>query len=146
MSAKTQHDSGEMNKSNVCNYIYNNPASMAQIKEATGLSIAYIRLLLLKLSNEYMIRESRLPSMGKMMTHYESFSEYTPKEYAKKPKKEYVRKPRQSVYKPLKKLSKDFVSTVLNRLSSQAPKIVAIDMDVSLSKIYYVRRYHGNVQ
>ena len=135
MSAKTQHDSGEMNKSNVCNYIYNNPASMQQIKEATGLSIAYIRLLLLKLSNEYMIRESRLPSMGKEMTHYESFEEYKPKEY--------VRKPNTGVYKPLKKLGDDFVSIVLNKLSSQTPKVVAIDLDVSLSKIYYVRRYHG---
>jgi hypothetical protein len=136
MSAKTQHDSGEMNKKNVCNYIYNNPASMQQIKEATGLSIAYIRLLLLKLSNEYMIRESRLPSMGKEMTHYESFEEYTPKEYIKEPN----RKP----YKPLKKLGDDFISTVLNKLSSQTPKIVAIDLDVSLSKIYYVRRYYGS--
>ena len=135
MSAKTQHDSGEMNKSNVCNYIYNNPASIQQIKEATGLSIAYIRLLLLKLSNEYMVKESRLPSMGKEMTHYESFEEYKPKEY--------VRNPSQSVYKPLKKLGDDFVSIVLNKLSSQTPKVVAIDLDVSLSKIYYVRRYHG---
>jgi len=135
MSAKTQHDSGEMNKSNVCNYIYNNPASMQQIKEATGLSIAYIRLLLLKLSNEYMVKESRLPSIGKMMTHYESFSEYTPKKYIKEPS----RKP----YKPLKKLGEDFVSIVLSKLSSQVPKIVAIDLDVSLSKIYYVRRYYG---
>jgi hypothetical protein len=124
-----------MNKKNVCDYIYKNPASMQQIKEATGLSIAYIRLLLLKLSNECMVRESRLPSMGKMMTHYESFSEYKPKEYTKEP----IRKP----YKPLKKLGEDFVSIVLNKLSSQVPKVVAIDLDVSLSKIYYVRRYHG---
>jgi len=138
MSAKTQHDSGEMNKSNVCNYIYKNPASMQQIKEATGLSIAYIRLLLLKLSNEYMVRESRLPSMGKMMTHYESFEEYKPKEYTKEP----IRKP----YKPLKKLGDDFISIVLNKLSSQVPKVVAIDLDVSLSKIYYVRRYYGSNQ
>lgn len=135
MSAKTQHDSAEMNKKNVCDYIYKNPASMQQIKEATGLSIAYIRLLLLKLSNEYMVRESRLPSMGKEMTHYESFEEYKPKEY--------VRKPNTSVYKPLKKLGEDFVSIVLNKLSSQTPKVVAIDLNVSLSKIYYVRRYHG---
>jgi hypothetical protein len=69
------------------------------------------------------------------MTHYESFSEYTPKEYAKKP---FLR-----VYAPLKKLGDDFVSEVLKRLSSQSPKIVAIDLDVSLSKIYYVRRYYG---
>jgi hypothetical protein len=136
MSAKTQHDSGEMNKSNVCNYIYNNPASMQQIKEATGLSIAYIRLLLLKLSNEYMVREFRLPSMGKNMTHYESFSEYTPKEYTK----QAHRKP----YKPLKKLGEDFISIVLNKLVCQSPKVVAIDLDVSLSKIYYVRRYYGS--
>lgn len=135
MSAKTQHDSGEMNKSNVCNYIYNNPASMQQIKEATGLSLPYIRLLLLRLSNEYMIRKLRLPSMGKEMTHYESFSEYTPKEYTRKADK----KP----YKPLKKLGDDFVSIVLNKLVCQVPKVVAIDLGMSLSKIYYVRRYYG---
>jgi hypothetical protein len=146
MSAKTRHDNAEMNRKNICNYIYNNPASMQQIKDFTGLSIPYIRLSLLKLSNEYMVRELKLPSMGKMMTHYESFSEYKPKEYFKKPKKEYVKKPRQSVYEPLKKLGDDFISTVLNRLSSQSPKVVAIDMDVSLSKIYYVRRYHGSNQ
>jgi len=138
MSAKSQHDLGEINKKNICNYIYNNPASMSQIKEATGLSLSYIRLLLLRLNNEYMIRESRLPSMGKNMTHYESLWEYTPKEY--------VRKHRISVYKPLKKLGDDFISIVLNKLSSQAPKAVAIDLEVSLSKIYYIRRYHGNVQ
>jgi hypothetical protein len=143
MSAKTWHDLSEISKMNICNYIYNNPASMSQIKEATGFSIAYIRLLLLKLSNEHMIRESKLPSMGKEMTHYESFGEYKPKEYVRKPKKEYVKKPRQSVYEPLKKLGDDFISIVLNKLSSQPPKVVAIDLDVSLSKIYYVRRYHG---
>jgi hypothetical protein len=136
MSAKTRHDLGEISKMNICNYIYNNPASMSQIKEATGLSIAYIRLLLLKLSNEYMVKESRLPSIGKMMTHYESFSEYKPKEYIKEPN----RKP----YKPLKKLGEDFISIVLNKLSSQPPRVVAIDLDVSLSKIYYVRRYYGS--
>ena len=138
MSAKTRHDLGEISKMNICNYIYNNPASMSQIKEATGFSISYIRLLLLKLSNEHMIRESRLPSMGKEMTHYESFEEYKPKEYIKEPN----RKP----YKPLKKLGEDFVSIVLNKLSSQTPKVVAIDLDVSLSKIYYVRRYYGSNQ
>lgn len=135
MSAKTRHDLGEISKMNICNYIYNNPASMSQIKEATGLSISYIRLLLLKLSNEHMIRELRLPSMGKEMTHYESFEEYKPKEY--------VRKPNRKPYKPLKKLGDDFVSIVLNKLSSQTPKVVAIDLDISLSKIYYVRRYYG---
>ena len=143
MSAKTRHDSAEINRKNICDYIYNNPASMQQIKEATGLSISYIRLFLLKLGNEYMVRELKLPSMGKMMTHYESFSEYKPKEYVRKPKKEYVKKPRQSVYEPLKKLGDDFISIVLNKLSSQTPKVVAIDLDVSLSKIYYVRRYYG---
>lgn len=137
MSAKSQHDLAEINKQNICNYIYNNPASMQQIKEATGLSLSYIRLLLLRLSNEFMIRESRMLSMGREMTHYESFKKYTPKEYAKK---NHV-----SVYKPIKKLGDDFVSNVLNKLSSQAPKVVAIDLGVSLSKIYYIRRYHGNV-
>jgi hypothetical protein len=138
MSAKTKHNLGEISKKNICSYIYNNPASMAQIKEATGLSLPYIRFILINLSNEYMVRESKMPSLGKIMTHYESFSEYTPKEYAKKP---FLR-----VYAPLKKLGDDFVSEVLNRLSSQSPKVVAIDMGISLSKIYYVRRYHGNVQ
>jgi hypothetical protein len=138
MSAKTRHDLGEISKKNICSYIYNNPASMVQIKEATGLSLPYIRLILIKLSNEYMVRESKIPSLGRRMTHYESFSEYTPKEYARKP---FLR-----AYAPLKKLGDDFVSEVLNRLSSQPPKVVAIDLDVSLSKIYYVRRYHGNVQ
>jgi DNA-binding transcriptional regulator GbsR (MarR family) len=136
MSAKTRHDLGEISKKNICSYIYNNPASMVQIKEATGLSLPYIRLILIKLSNEYMVRESKMPSLGRRMTHYESFSEYTPKEYARKP---FLR-----AYAPLKKLGDDFVSEVLNRLSSQSPKIVAIDLDVSLSKIYYVRRYYGS--
>lgn len=136
MSAKTRHDLGEISKKNICSYIYNNPASMVQIKEATGLSLPYIRLILIKLSNEYMVRESKMPSLGRRMTHYESFSEYTPKEYARKP---FLR-----VYAPLKKLGDDFISEVLNRLSSQAPKIVAIDLDVSLSKIYHVRRYYGS--
>lgn len=136
MSAKTRHDLGEISKKNICSYIYNNPASMVQIKEATGLSLPYIRLILIKLSNEYMVRESKMPSLGRRMTHYESFSEYTPKEYARKP---FLR-----AYAPLKKLGDDFISEVLNRLSSQAPKIVAIDLDVSLSKIYHVRRYYGS--
>ena len=136
MSAKTQHDLAEISKKNICNYIYNNPASMAQIKEATGLSLPYIRLLLLKLSNEYMIRDFKMPSMGKSMTHYESFKEYTPKEY--------VRKANRKPYKPLKKLGEDFISIVLNKLACQVPKVVAIDLGVSLSKIYYVRRYYGS--
>jgi hypothetical protein len=136
MSAKTRHDLGEISKKNICSYIYNNPASMVQIKEATGLSLPYIRLKLINLSNEYMVRESKMPSLGRRMTHYESFSEYTPKEYARKP---FLR-----AYAPLKKLGDDFVSEVLNRLSSQSPKIVAIDLDVSLSKIYHVRRYYGS--
>jgi hypothetical protein len=138
MSAKTRHDLSEISKKNICSYIYNNPASMVQIKEATGLSLPYIRLKLINLSNEYMVRESKIPSLGRRMTHYESFSEYTPKEYARKP---FLR-----AYAPLKKLGDDFVLEVLNRLSSQAPKIVAIDMGISLSKVYYVRRYYGNVQ
>jgi hypothetical protein len=138
MSVITKHNLGEISKQNICSYIYNNPASMAQIKEATGLSLPYIRLILINLSNQFMVREFKMPSLGKNMTHYESFSEYTPKEY--------VKKPRVSVYEPLKKLGDDFISTVLNKLVSQAPKIVAYDMGVSLSKVYYVRRYHGNVQ
>ena len=84
-----------------------------------------------------MIREFMMPSMGKQMTHYESFWEYTPKEY--------VRKHRVIVCKPIKKLSDEFVSTVLNKLVCQAPKVVAIDLGISLSKIYYVRRCYGNV-
>lgn len=136
MSAKSQHNLGEINKANICSYIYNNPASMVQIKEATGLSLPYIRLLLIRLDNEYMIREFRLPSMGKNMTHYESFSKYTPKEYTKQDH----RKP----YAPLKKLGEDFISIVLNKLVCQVPKVVAIDLGVSLSKIYYVRRYYGS--
>jgi hypothetical protein len=67
---------------------------------------------------------------------YQSIKEYKPIKY--------VRKTRFEVPQLNKVISDELISTVLERLLTEAPKVIAFDLNERLSRIYWIRNKYGN--
>ena len=136
---EARHDKREHGKRDICAYTYNNPASFNQIKEATGLSKSFARYLInqLKVDNQFKTSMEYDRDAGKYVMLYKSRSEYKPIKY--------VRRSVEIVPQPNKVLSDDIISTVLEKLATEAPKAIAIDLNVRLGTIYWRRNRYGNI-
>jgi hypothetical protein len=133
-----RHERTQNSKCNICSYTYNNPASFAQIKEATGLSTSYLRYLInqLKFENQFKTFMEYDRDARKTVMLYQSIKEYKPIKY--------VRKTRFEVPQLNKVISDELISTVLERLLTEAPKVIALDLNERLSRIYWIRNKYGN--
>jgi hypothetical protein len=133
-----RHERTQNSKRNICSYTYNNPASFAQIKEATGLSTSYLRYLInqLKFDNQFKTFMEYDRDARKTVMLYQSIKEYKPIKY--------VRKTRFEVPQLNKVISDELISTVLERLLTEAPKVIALDLNERLSRIYWIRNKYGN--
>ena len=134
-----RHNKKELSKQSICAYSYKNPATFAQIKEATGLSTSFLRYLInqLKFDNQFKTSMEYDRDCRKYVMLYESRKEYSPIKY--------VRKTRFEVPQPNKVLSDDLISTVLEKLATEAPKVIALDLNERLGRIYYIRNRYGNI-
>lgn len=133
-----RHERKEHGKRDICAYSYKNPATFAQIKEATGLSKSFLRYLInqLKVDNQFKTSMEYDRDAGKYVMVYKSRSEYTPIKY--------VRKSKFEVPQPNKVISDELISTVLEKLATDSPKVIAIDLNERLGRIYYIRNRYGN--
>lgn len=134
-----RHERKENGKRDICAYTYNNPVSFNQIKEATGLSTSFLRYLInqLKFDNQFKTSMEYDRDARKYVMLYESRKEYKPIAY--------VRKSRFEVPQPNKVLSDNIISTVLEKLLTDSPKAIAIDLNERLGRIYYIRNRYGSI-
>ena len=134
-----RHDKREHAKRDICAYAYNNPVSFNQIKEATGLSKSFLRYLInqLKVDNQFKTSMEYDRDAGKYVMLYNSRSEYKPVKY--------VRMSKFHAPEPNKVLSDYLISTVLEKLVTEAPKAIAIDLNERLGRIYYIRNRYGSI-
>jgi hypothetical protein len=134
-----RHDKREHAKRDICAYTYNNSATFNQIKEATGLSKSFLRYLInqLKVDNQFKTSMEYDRNAGKYVMLYKSRSEYKPVKY--------VRMSKFDAPEPNKVLSDYLISTVLEKLVTEAPKAIAIDLNERLGRIYYIRNRYGNI-
>lgn len=135
---EARHDKREHSKRDICAYTYNNPASFNQIKEATGLSKSFLRYLInqLKVDNQFKTSMEYDRDAGKYVMLYKSRSEYKPIKY--------VRRSVEIVPQPNKVISDELISTVLEKLVSESPKAIAIDLNIRLGSVYYIRYRYSN--
>ena len=132
-----RHEHRENSRRNICAYTYNNPATFAQIKEATGLSKSYLRYLMNQLKSKFTTSMDYDRDARKYVMLYKSRSEYKPVPY--------VRNNRFDVPQPNKVISYELISTVLERLATDSPKAIAIDLNERLNRIYWIRNHYGSI-
>jgi hypothetical protein len=134
-----RHNRTQKNKQNICAYTLKNPATFNQIKEATKLSESYLRYLIIQLKKDCKLKETIVfdCKLRRSIFNYESNAEYVPIKY--------VRKSYERLAKPLKILSDELISTVLQKLVSESAKSIAIDLDMKVGRIYWIRNKYGNL-